>query len=359
MRNIKIIHIIDSDIGGGAEKLVSLIYQNIKDKIKIITLKKLSKKNKLNSDYISLNLNTNSIFSIILATLKVFKILSKLKNKKNIILHSHLSRSLYATFLPSIIFRIDHVHTEHNTYNRRRSKIYLYPIEYLIYNSLKYIVCVSKSTRSELISYMPSIKLSTIITIPNGTDLYKFKKRNFFKKRYNILILGSLTYKKGIDFFINTLPFIKDKIKQVKIVGSGPEKINLLNLTNKLSLNDVVKFIPYVQNPSKQIYESDIGVLPSRWEGFGLVAVEMRSSGLPILISDKTGLHKIFNRYNGVYSFKNKSSKSLIYRLKVLMNNLQNKRIKIKDLTKDLQIYSKSNFVTNYEYFYNKIKITK
>lgn len=359
MSDIKIIHIIDSDTGGGAEKLVSLIYQNIKDKIKIITLKKLSKKNKLNFDYMSLNLNTNSVLSIILATLKIFKILSKLKNKENIILHSHLGRSLYATFLPSIIFRIEHIHTEHNTYNRRRSKIYLYPFEYIIYNSLKYIVCVSKSTRSELISYMPSIKLSRIITIPNGTVLYKFKKRNFFKKKYNILILGSLTHKKGIDLFINTLPFIKDKIKQVKIVGSGPEKINLLNLTNKLSLNDIVKFIPYTLNPSKQIYRSDIGVLPSRWEGFGLVAVEMRSSGLPILISDKTGVHKIFNRYNGVYSFKNNSSKSLSYRLKVLMNNLQHKRIKIKDLTKDFQIYSKSNFVKNYENFYNKIKIMK
>jgi glycosyltransferase involved in cell wall biosynthesis len=352
----KIIHIIDSDTGGGAEKLVSIIYKNTKNKVKIVTLKKLSKKNKLNPDYISLNLNTNGIISIILATFKIFKILFKLKNKKNIILHSHLSRSLYATFLPSVIFRIDHIHTEHNTYNRRRSKIYLYPFEYLIYNSLKYIVCISKPTRSELISYMPSIKSSKIIMIPNGTVLYKFKKRNFSKKKYNILILGSLTYKKGIDLFINALPFIKNKIKQVKIVGSGPEIINLLNLTYKLSLNDVVKFTPYIQNPSKQIYRSDIGVLPSRWEGFGLVAAEMRSSGLPILISDKTGVHKIFGSYNGVYSFKNKSLKSLKYRLKALIYNLQNKKIKIRDLSKDFQIYSKSHFVKNYDDFYNKIK---
>ena len=179
---IKIIHIIDSDLGGGAEKLVKSIKQNFSDNQKIITLKKLSEKNINDSNYNSLNIKTDSLFSVISATLGIMKILFEIKNRESVVLHSHLSKSLYASFLPSILFGISHIHTEHNTYNKRRSKSYLYPIEYLIYNSLKYIICISEPTRFELLSYMPSIKLQNTSVIENGTKLYQYQVRILKKK---------------------------------------------------------------------------------------------------------------------------------------------------------------------------------
>ena len=127
------------------------------------------------------------------------------------------------------------------------------------------------------------------------------------QKKLNILILGSLTFKKGIDLFIEILPSLSNRINQVKIIGSGIEEKNLINLTKKLSLESIIKFIPFTDDPSTHIYESHVGIIPSRWEGFGLVAAEMRSSGLPILISDTPGLYNIFSTYDGVYSFKSES----------------------------------------------------
>ena len=179
----KIIHIIDSDTGGGAEKLVSFIQQNFKNNQKVLTLKELSEKNKLNSNYKSLNIKNESLWSVIWATFGIIKILYKMKDRSNLVLHSHLSKSLYATFVPSILFGINHIYTEHNTYSKRRSKSYLYPIEYLIYNSLKHVICISESTKFELLSYMPSIRSNKISVIENGTKLYKHRDRDFKKKK--------------------------------------------------------------------------------------------------------------------------------------------------------------------------------
>ncbi len=355
----KIIHIIDSDSGGGAEKLVSFIQHNFKDNQKVLTLKELSEKNKLNLNYKSLNIKNESPWSVISATFGIIKILYKMKERSNLVLHSHLSKSLYATFLPSILFGIDHIYTEHNTYNNRRSKSYLYPIEYLIYNSLKHIICISESTKFQLLAYMPSIRSSKISVIENGTKLYKHIDRDFKKKKFNILILGSLTFKKGIDLFIEVLPAISNRINQVKIIGSGVEEIKLINLTKKLSLDSIIKFIPFTSDPSVHIYESDIGVIPSRWEGFGLVAAEMRSSGLPILISDTPGLYNIFSGYNGVYSFTSESKDSLKNSLMLLLDKLRDDEVNIKDLNIDFEIYSEKSFIRRYEEFYNNLKTFK
>ena len=352
--NYKIIHIIDSDLGGGAEKLVFIIQQNFEKKQKIITLKELSKKNKFNSNYRSLNIKNDNVWSVIWATFGIIKIIFKMKDRSNLVLHSHLSKSLYASFLPSILFGIDHIYTEHNTHNKRRSKSYLYPIEYLIYKSLKHIICISEPTKFELLNYMPSIRSDKISVIENGTKLLNHIDRDF-KKKLNILILGSLTFKKGIDLFIEILPSLSNRINQVKIIGSGAEEKKLINLTKKLSLESIIKFIPFTDDPSSHIYWSHVGVIPSRWEGFGLVAVEMRSSGLPILISDTPGLYNIFSGYNGVYSFKSESKESLKNSLELLLDNLINHRVKVKNLRKDFEIYSEKSFIERIENFYKNL----
>ena len=202
---------------------------------------------------------------------------------------------------------------------------------------------------------MPSIRSDKISVIENGTKLLKHKNRDFTKKKLNILILGSLTFKKGIDLFIEILPSLSNRINQVKIIGSGIEEKNLINLTKKLSLESIIKFIPFTDDPSTHIYESHVGIIPSRWEGFGLVAAEMRSSGLPILISDTPGLYNIFSTYDGVYSFKSESKESLKNSLRLLLDNLNNCRVNVKNLSEDFEIYSEKSYIKRIENFYKNL----
>jgi len=88
-----------------------------------------------------------------------------------------------------------------------------------------------------------------------------------------------------------------------------------------------------------------------------LVAVEMRSSGLPILISDTPGLYNIISDYNGVYSFKSESKESLKNSLSSLLDNLSNNKFDVKDLNSILEVYSKNSFIKKYDNFYENLAI--
>lgn len=352
--NSKIIHVIDSDQGGGAEKLVSFL-KNLKITERVVILSKSNENINLNSKYFSLNIKTKSAFGVLLASWRLFWFLLKIKNRKKIILHSHLGKSLYSTFLPATLLRIKHIHTEHNTHNRRRSKWYMYFFEYSIYSSLLKIICISKATKESLTSYLPKVT-NKVSIIENGTNILKHQKRNF-KKKLDILILGSLTYKKGIDLFIEIIPYFLDRINSLKIIGSGSEKKKLVQLTKKLSLENKIKFIPFIEDPTSHIYSSEIGIVPSRWEGFGLVAIEMRSSGMPIVISDTPGLYNIFSSYDGVYAFKNESKESLKDSFTLLLDELSAEQFNIKDLSTEFEVYSKNSFLQRYENFYKNLNI--
>tara|TARA_Y100000741_G_scaffold337437_1_gene296797 strand:- start:762 stop:1031 length:270 start_codon:yes stop_codon:yes gene_type:complete len=89
------------------------------------------------------------------------------------------------------------------------------------------------------------------------------------------------------------------------------------------------------------------------------VAAEMRSSGLPILISDTPGLYNIFSGYNGVYSFTSESKDSLKNSLMLLLDKLRDDEVNIKDLNIDFEIYSEKSFIRRYEEFYNNLKTFK
>ena len=129
----------------------------------------------------------------------------------------------------------------------------------------------------------------------------------------------------------------------------------MINLTKKLSLDKVIEFTPFVDDCSKYIYDADIGIIPSRWEGFGLVAVEMRSSGMPILISGVPGLGSIFSKFDSVYTFKKESTESLKNSLKKLLNNLSKDKVKVKDINLDFEIYSEKSFIKRYDNKYKQI----
>jgi glycosyltransferase involved in cell wall biosynthesis len=99
-------------------------------------------------------------------------------------------------------------------------------------------------------------------------------------------------------------------------------------------------------------------VIASRWEGFGLVAVEMRSSGLPLLISDTPGLYDVFSGYNGIHSFKSGSKDSLKNSFNLLLDNLSKNKITIKDINSEFEIYSEKSFIKRYDNFYNNLDIS-
>jgi N-acetyl-alpha-D-glucosaminyl L-malate synthase BshA len=79
------------------------------------------------------------------------------------------------------------------------------------------------------------------------------------------------------------------------IVGEGPLQYEMIALTEELKIRDKVRFIGICSNLGGLIASSDLMILPSREESFGLVALEAMACGVPVLASRVGGLPEVIN----------------------------------------------------------------
>lgn len=131
-----------------------------------------------------------------------------------------------------------------------------------------------------------------ITVIHPGIDTKKFqcilRKTNDTAPR--ILMLGRLTHQKGFDIGLRVLSQIKDREWQCRIVGSGEDASMLQNIAKELGLIDRVIFESATRDVISEYAQADILLMPSRWEGFGMVAVEAMASGVFVVGSCIGGL---------------------------------------------------------------------
>lgn len=153
------------------------------------------------------------------------------------------------------------------------------------------------------------------------------EKFNFLENKKYIINVGSLCYQKGQDLLIKAyskLSDIKDNYNLV-LVGRGPDKDKLVNLTNELGLNDRVIFIDFQNNPYPFIKHAEIFVLSSRYEGFPNVLMEAMICGVPVVSFDcPTGPNEIIdNEVDGIL-VSNIDETQLSYSIQNLVCNQKN-----------------------------------
>lgn len=115
-------------------------------------------------------------------------------------------------------------------------------------------------------------------------EKYLFNKKKIENNK--ILFVGRLTDIKGVDLLLEAVADIDDDFF-INIVGDGPAKEKLINLTKKLNLSDKVNFLGAKSgNDLLNEYRSaDIFVLPSRQDCFGLVITEAMCNSMPVIAS--------------------------------------------------------------------------
>jgi glycosyltransferase involved in cell wall biosynthesis len=156
-----------------------------------------------------------------------------------------------------------------------------------------YWVAPSKFTADQFIKFfkIPRMKIKVI---PEGVDLEKFNKNvdasDINEKLGNerkILFVGNLHPYKGVHFLIKSFALVKPKIDDVKlvIVGDGPLKHYLINLTKRLNLEKDIIFTGFVSDEELPKYYAscDIFASASVLEGFGLIFLEAMALGKPIV----------------------------------------------------------------------------
>lgn len=99
---------------------------------------------------------------------------------------------------------------------------------------------------------------------------------------------------KRIEDVIRVFAAVADAVKaKLLMVGDGPDRAKAEHLASQLGVRERVLFLGKVKNPIEPLVISDLLVLPSVTESFGLVALEALAAGVPVISSNVGGLPEV------------------------------------------------------------------
>ncbi len=180
-------------------------------------------------------------------------------------------------------------------------------VEYSI-NHSNGITSVSNNLREE--TYRNFNIKKEIEVIPNFIDFSRFKKTNkeHFKKALapngeKILIhVSNFRKVKRVEDVVKMFDLLIKKISaKLLLVGDGPDRANIELLCRKLGNCEHVRFLGKQDAVEDLLAISDLFVLPSESESFGLAALEAMACEVPVISSDVGGIPEI--NVHGVTGF--------------------------------------------------------
>lgn len=231
-----------------------------------------------------------------------------------------------------------------------KNKIYQKIIPTSIRN-LDNVICISNYTKSECIKR--GISKNKIIVIPNGVNSNEFyinQSRNKLKSKLEnklkinlkdkkiLLTNGRLVKRKGVDWFVSNVMPQLNKNYIYLISGDGEEREKIQEAINKNNLQNRVFMLGKTDfRTLRLLYNaSDFFIMPNihiegNMEGFGIVAIEAGSCGLPVIASNIEGIKDaVINGKTG-YLVKEKDVKEFIKRIKMCKLNQEDIRKVVKD----------------------------
>ena len=117
--------------------------------------------------------------------------------------------------------------------------------------------------------------------------------------KINLISVGRLHFQKGYDRLIQAIKKLeKDKLMDnisLEIYGDGPDQENLKKLVKDLNLTETIKLQGRTNNPYNKIKNSDLFILSSIYEPFGLVIVEAMTLGIPVLATSNSATSELIN----------------------------------------------------------------
>ena len=172
-------------------------------------------------------------------------------------------------------------------------KIYFHFI--IGYQSFKKASCIRATSLLEAKSIKKIFKKKTVVIIPNAVKIPKLKLKyiqNKKKKKFRLLFLSRMDKKKGIEEILRAWKYLEKKYLDWELLLCGHDnkyKSQMINLASDLKLKKVL-WHSYVSGKDKErmYLSSDLFVLPSYSENFGLVVAEALAHGLPVITTKKT-----------------------------------------------------------------------
>lgn len=225
--------------------------------------------------------------------------------------HSSIVTSILSTYLSmsntKIIARQGTVLSEHYKHQGGNKAKIVYQMTKSLLPRSDTIIAISQGVKRDLIE-QTSLESSDIEVIYNPAipSVKKVEKKAskktdhpWLNKKDQPVILGTgrLAPQKDFPTLLRAFKIINaHRDCRLIILGDGSEKENLIKMSKDLGIHEKVSFPGYSDNPYSYMASSDVFVMSSAWEGFGIVLVEAMACGTPVVSTDcESGPSEILN----------------------------------------------------------------
>ncbi|MBN1547403.1 MAG: glycosyltransferase family 4 protein [Syntrophaceae bacterium] len=166
-----------------------------------------------------------------------------------------------------------------------------------------HIVAVSNYTKRCIVTYygIPTDKVSVVHNgiflgdNPDATDAMRGDE----KKAKNILFLGRITFQKGPEYFVEAAAEVLKRLPEVKFImaGSGDMMPGMIEKVAELGIGQHFHFAGFLRGDDveKVFRMSDLYVMPSVSEPFGISPLEATRFGVPVIMSRQSGVAEILH----------------------------------------------------------------
>lgn len=282
----KVLHVLKSSIYSGAENVV------------INIIKKLS--NEFDFNYIATDgqirkqLEQSEVAFTLLERFNRRELVAVIERFHPDIIHAH---DFAATILCATIsgrFRlISHLHYDPPWVRKWNLKTCIYMV---CARRVSQILTVSGKAYNNMV-FSDRLRNKCSI-VGNPIDIDKIKRLGSEGNKMNsfdLIFVGRLVEQKNPQRFLKIVRLLQDRQIFVTgvMLGNGELKVECEKLLEAYNLRRQVRILGFQQNPYKYMKSARILCMTSRWEGYGLVALEANILGVPVLSSRTAGVEEI------------------------------------------------------------------
>ncbi|MBY0753934.1 glycosyltransferase [Clostridium sardiniense] len=282
----KIVFVVPSLSGGGAERVASVLANRMADKGFLVTIVCLLK----DLHTYEINDNVDVIFIKSNQKNRLKRNSEKFKNFRKIL--KSISPDIVIAFtydcsiitaIATIFIKTKLIISERNDPNNDPSSKLLQKIRNIIYNLADGYVFQTEDAQRY---YNNRIQRKSIIIGNPINDNLPLPYEGEREKR--IVCVSRLAPQKNIYLLIDSFKAIENNLSEykVEIYGDGPLKGELSNYINTLNLQDKVILMGYSSNIYNKIKKADIFVIPSNYEGISNSMLEALGLGIPVIATD-------------------------------------------------------------------------
>ena len=292
-----ILHISRTMDIGGAERIVYQLSSDLKDEFDSVHV--ASTGGLWESELAAQGIQHHKILDIDSKNpLTVLKLLTSIrqiikKNEITIVHTHHRMAAFYIRLLKLVHPKLVHVYTAHNVF---KDKLPLYGFALKNAKSVAVGEAVNKNLKED-------VGITDSRVIYNGVVLKETDDHVDEIISYGGIKLGCiarLSEQKGLTYLLDAMSLLTVKDIRLFIVGDGELRNELENKVKELHLQNSVTFLGYRKDIVECINSFDFCILPSVFEGFGLVAIEAFMNSKTLVATDIPGLNEVVTNKNGI-----------------------------------------------------------